>query len=181
MVLMFGELITESFGLGPPSCPPCYGWNANTQRCDPPDESCECCFGGCCDKNLCESCGTEQFTCKVCGGDPNKTCCDGECIIETCTLGMSETETLLKFGWYSFSQGKWQEAISYFEKGLAKLPNDNKPTNVLYGLARMYENTGNKTKAIETYRQLLSIMKDKEPEIQMVQTRILSLEEKIEQ
>jgi tetratricopeptide (TPR) repeat protein len=94
---------------------------------------------------------------------------------------MSETETLLKFGWYSFSQGKWQEAISYFEKGLAKLPNDNKPTNVLYGLARMYENTGNKTKAIETYRQLLSIMKDKEPEIQMVQTRILSLEEKIEQ
>jgi tetratricopeptide (TPR) repeat protein len=164
-----------------------------------------CCASGCCDPSQCQTCVGGQ--CKVCGGDPDKACCNGscydihtqqcctdispsyicdiskvccngECKSNTCTLGMSETETLLKLGWSNFSQGDWQEATSYFERGLAKLPNENKPTNILYGLARIYENTGNIQKAEESYLQLISLMKDETSQIQEVKSHITSLDEK---
>lgn len=66
----------------------------------------------------------------------------------------ANTEVLLKLGWLNFRQGEFQEAISFFEKGLAKFPQDGKPTDVLYALGRMYENIGQSGKAIETYEQL---------------------------
>jgi len=66
----------------------------------------------------------------------------------------SNTEVLLKLGWLKFRQGQLQEAISFFEKGLAKFPQEGKPTDVLYALSRMYEKTGQLNKAIETYEQL---------------------------
>jgi tetratricopeptide (TPR) repeat protein len=85
----------------------------------------------------------------------------------------------LQLGWLSFSQGKWQDSISYFEKGLEKLPaGGTKPLNVLYALARMYEKTGDKIKAMDTYWQLLSLMKDEDPQIQKVENRIISLDNK---
>jgi len=37
----------------------------------------ECCEGDCCDPEDCESC--VDGWCQVCGGDPDKICCDGEC------------------------------------------------------------------------------------------------------
>jgi hypothetical protein len=55
--------------------------------------SCFCCPDGqtccprsdgtknCCDPNLCQSCVDSQ--CKECGGDPNKTCCNGSCCDHT--------------------------------------------------------------------------------------------------
>jgi hypothetical protein len=140
-------------------------------------KKCSDTFPGTCE-DICTDCEEcVDGSCQFCGGDLNKTCCDGECHSETCTLGMSETETLLKLGWSNFSKGSWQDAISSFEKGLAKLPDDSKPTNILYGLARMYESTGNKQKAEETYRQLLPLMKEETPQIQEVKSRIVSLEE----
>jgi len=46
----------------------------------------ESCGSGCCDPNNCEECDGGQ--CKVCGGDPNKTCCGGNC----CQYGCCEEE-----------------------------------------------------------------------------------------
>jgi TolA-binding protein len=70
------------------------------------------------------------------------------------------TETLLKLGWLNFRQGELQDAISWFEQGLAKFPKDSKPADVLYVLARMYEKTGQPEKAKLTYEELLRTCND---------------------
>ena len=68
-------------------CPVCNG-----------DPNKSCCYGECyrpkdckycegttqsvestCDPNQCQDCNTTTGTCQVCGGDPNKTCCYGNC------------------------------------------------------------------------------------------------------
>jgi tetratricopeptide (TPR) repeat protein len=69
-------------------------------------------------------------------------------------------ETLLKLGWLNFRQGKLQEAISWFEQGLAKFPKDSRPADVTYALARMYEETGQLEKAKQTYDELLRTCND---------------------
>jgi TolA-binding protein len=51
------------------------------------------------------------------------------------------SEILLKLGWLTFRQGRIEEAISYFENGLANIPASSKPTDALYALGRMYEKT----------------------------------------
>jgi tetratricopeptide (TPR) repeat protein len=140
----------------------CGNWNCcgAGDHCCPEGET--CCGSGCCPEGY--------------------MCCDGECCPDStiCGLGLSKKtdnpETLLKYGWLALSQGNWQESISYFEKGLAKF--DGKPVDVLYALARMYEEMGNKQKAKETYWQLLTLLGDTSPEIQKVESRIISLENK---
>ncbi len=70
------------------------------------------------------------------------------------------TETLLKLGWLTFRQSRLQDAISWFEQGLAKFPKDSKPADVLYALARMYEKTGQLEKAKLIYDELLRTCND---------------------
>ncbi len=170
----------------PNKCQTCDG-NGNCVVCGG-DQNQACCNGtcydgrtqGCCGSTIydraTQQCCTDTETPYIC--DINKPCCNGECVEACILLGMSETETLLKLGWSNFSKGNWQDAISYFEKGLAKLPDDNKPTNALYGLARMYEKTGDKQKAEKIYRQLLSFMKEETLQIQKVKSRIIFREER---
>ena len=157
----------------PAQCQTCDG-HGNCPVCGGREHE-ECCNGECYDTRT-QQCCWDTGNGYIC--DINKVCCDGECLPLFCILGVSETETLLKLGWSNFNNGNWQDAISYFEKGLAKLPDENKPTNVLYGLARMYEKAGNKQKAEKIYWQLLSLMKEETSQIQEVQFRIISLEEK---
>lgn len=65
-------------------------------------------------------------------------------------------------------------SIAYFEKGLKG--SDGKSLNVQYALARMYEIKGNKQKAMETYWQILSLMKDEDPRIKRVIMHMTLLE-----
>jgi len=43
-----------------------------------------CCNGHCCDPNDCETC--VDGYCQVCGGDPNKICCDNGSCVKPCEL-----------------------------------------------------------------------------------------------
>jgi tetratricopeptide (TPR) repeat protein len=95
-------------------------------------------------------------------------------------MGINNSETFLQLGWFSFNRGKWHNAISYFENGLSRLPSEIKSIDALYALARMYENMGDKQKAIENYWKLLPLIEDENPLINKVTLNITSLEEKTE-
>jgi hypothetical protein len=97
MLLLSITLLTESFGLGPPHCPPCWGGSdcsiyldcqpaCNGSECKACNANCvcesycpseRCCNGGCCNPATCEEC--VNGVCLTCGGDPNKVCCGGQC------------------------------------------------------------------------------------------------------
>lgn len=68
------------------------------------------------------------------------------------------SDALLKLGWINFRQGDFQEAVSFFEKGLAKLPQENRPTDVLYAMGKIYENTNQPGRALEIYEQLQKML-----------------------
>ncbi len=64
-----------------------YGWLLSwwwyhLPYCCEPNET--CCKGDCCDPNKCETCVDGE--CKVCGGDPNKVCCDDGSCAKPCEL-----------------------------------------------------------------------------------------------
>ena len=177
------------------NCEECDGEGHCDSKCDDFYES--CCDGECYD-NLLQGCcngqvyflltqccidGTVQTKCgeECCTAD--EMCCEDHCCPQgtTCEFTLlsqpDNPDAQLQLGWFNFSQGKWQDSISYFEKGLSKLPkSSSKPSNVLYALARMYEKTGDKIKAADTYWQLLSLMEDGDPQVQKVESRIISLD-----
>ncbi|MGB7581293.1 MAG: tetratricopeptide repeat protein, partial [Sedimentisphaerales bacterium] len=149
----------------------CYGELYSFNDCKYCDDEAEAPLSTC-DPSQCETCDGNG-SCVVCGNDPNQFCCNGECYEND----DDDSEMLLQTGRLTFNQGKWQESISYFERAMTKFPAGSKPPDALYALARMYEETGDISKAMDTYGQLLTLLEDGSPVIQKVKTRIISFQE----
>lgn len=83
MILLFGTLLTETLGLGPPQCPPCFtGPNCNQYVCDPLGacpcpENWSCCNGHCCAPggSCCDGAAHMNFCCGWLTHCDNGNCC----------------------------------------------------------------------------------------------------------
>jgi hypothetical protein len=77
--------VTDVKGISSVLCPPCYSWNG---YCVPPPPGCICCFGVCCNSNLCETCGDNPVSpCEyLCDPDQCEGCVNGSCTTGVCVL-----------------------------------------------------------------------------------------------
>ena len=98
IILFLNIFVTNTSGVGGPTCPPCWTGPSCSQRvcCD-----CYLCVPGLpyppclflCDTPNCMQCVgvTGNCLCQLCGGKPNTTCCNGSCcdsnLCQTCVNG----------------------------------------------------------------------------------------------
>jgi TolA-binding protein len=91
------------------------------------------------------------------------------------------SEILLKLGWLTFRQGRIEEAITYFENGLANLPACCKPNDALYVVGRYYQKTGQSEKAIKVYQELLKALPESDPQAEKVKHNLSQITETTKQ
>jgi TolA-binding protein len=85
------------------------------------------------------------------------------------------SEILLKLGWLTFRQGRIEEAIPYFENGLANFPVCCKPTDALYVVGRYYQQTGQKERAVNIYEEILKALPEGDPQAEKVKQNLLQI------
>jgi tetratricopeptide (TPR) repeat protein len=89
--------------------------------------------------------------------------------------------TIINLGWLYFRQGKLDEAISWFEKGLSKYSECCKPADALYVVGRYYQKTGQKEKAAMAYKALLKSLPESDPQVEKVKQNLSQINDRTNQ
>jgi len=97
-------------------------------------------------------------------------------VIERYPESTSVAGAATALGWLTFNQARWDDAAHHFQLALDKNPpGAPRPIDILYPLARAYEQTGQPDKAKELYTELLNAQSLGPASIAKIKTRLEEL------